>query len=114
MIEPRVTSRILVSALIRLASQQGGFAAVIAKGDETAGTVLLQVVEKGHFLALYERIPDISGRSQWQAVATQDAGNEQKNLAYVERRRARDRDLWLLELDVPDAERFIVGLSSIA
>jgi hypothetical protein len=114
MIEPRVTSRILVSALIRLANQEGGFAAVMGKGDETAGTVLLQLLEKGHFFGLYERMPDLSGHTSWQPIGTQNTENEQKTRDYVERRRARDRDLWLLELDVPDAERFIVGLSSIA
>jgi hypothetical protein len=114
MIEPRVTSRILVNALVRLANQTGGFAAVMAKGDETAGSIILQVLEKGEFFGLYERMPDISGRSLWQQIGAQNVENERKNLDYMERRRVRDPDLWLLELDVPDAERFIVGLSSAA
>ena len=38
MIEPRLASHILVSGLIRQAEAHGGFAAVLRKGDRTAGS----------------------------------------------------------------------------
>src|SRR3546814_4330299 len=43
----RLTSRMLTSALIRRAGQEGGFATILRKGDEVAGTILLLCLEKG-------------------------------------------------------------------
>ena len=98
----------LVSGLLRLASQQGGFAAVLAKGDPTSGSVLIQTLEKGRFSGIYERILDPSGQYLWGRSGPQDIEKTDEISEYFARRRARDPDLWLIELDVPDAERFIV------
>ena len=103
----RLTSAMLVSALIRRVSAEGGNAAVLAKGDVTAGTILLICMEKGVVQSVRERILDMTGRYNWTAVgpAEPDALND-----YLDRRRARDADLWLVELDVANAERFAADL----
>ena len=103
----RLTSAMLVSALIRRVSAEGGNAAVLAKGDATAGSILLICMEKGVVQSVRERILDMTGRYIWTPVgpAEPDALN-----AYFERRRARDADLWLVELDVANAERFAADL----
>ena len=103
----RLTSAMLVSALIRRVSAEGGNAAVLAKGDATAGAILLICVEKGVVKSVRERILDMTGAYVWAAVgpAEPDALND-----YLDRRRARDADLWLVELDVANAERFAADL----
>jgi hypothetical protein len=110
MSEARLTSAVLAGALMRLANHQGGFAAVIAKGDPTSGAIVVQMLEKGSFLGVYERMLDPSGRYLWSRSGPQDIENTKEISEYFLRRRSRDPDLWLIELDVPDAERFIAEI----
>src|SRR3546814_17632222 len=57
----RLTSRMLTSALIRRAGQEGGFATILRKGDEVAGTILLLCLDKGTETGLFERMSDYEG-----------------------------------------------------
>ena len=43
----RLTSTMLVGALIRSAQAQGGNAMVLAKGDATSGAILIQTIDRG-------------------------------------------------------------------
>lgn len=107
MTDPRLTSAVLASGLLRLASQAGGFAAILAKGDPTSGALLVQILEKGQFFGLFERLLDPAGSYIWGRGGPQDIENKDVLTEYLSRRRSRDPDLWIVELDVPDAERFI-------
>jgi hypothetical protein len=102
-VTPRLTSAMLVSALIRRVGTEGGNAAVLAKGDATAGSILLICLEKGIFKSVQERVLDVSGGYSWVSVGPSEADLLS---AYTDRRRARDSDLWLVELDIANAERF--------
>lgn len=103
----RLTSRMTVDALMRRVQAEGGFAAVLARGDEIAGAILIRCVERGVFQALIERTIDVNGNYRWTACGPQHGESEAERDSYLERRRHRDPDIWLIELDVPDAERFI-------
>ncbi len=107
MSEARLTSAMLASGLSRQANALGGFAAILAKGDPTSGALLVQILEKGRFFGLFERLLDPSGAYLWTATGPQSTENKDLFDPYLARRRARDPDLWIIELDVPDAERFI-------
>jgi hypothetical protein len=107
MSDARLTSEILAGGLMRLANRCGGFAAVLAKGDPTSGALLLQLLEKGQFFGLFERVLDLSGHYLWTRNDAQSAENKGVLTEYLSRRRSRDPDLWIIELDVPDGERFI-------
>lgn len=114
MIEPRLASHMLVSGLIRQAEAHGGFAAVLRKGDRMGGAILLLRREKGQNPALFERFPSLDGPAVWTQVTIEDIDIEQKISESLDRRVARDPDIWILELDVPSAERFtdIIALTS--
>jgi hypothetical protein len=114
MIEPRLASHILVGALRRQADAQGAFAMVLRKGDSTSGSILLLRREKGQNPALFERLPSLSGGSQWSEIQTQDTDKEEFISSYLDRRSARDPDIWIVELDVPFAERFTAILDATA
>ena len=107
MSDARLTSAMVSSGFLRLAGQAGGFAAVISKGDPTSGALLVQILEKGQYFGLYERLLDPSGKYVWSRTGPQEIENEDEIPGYCARRRSRDPDLWLIELDVPDAQRFI-------
>ncbi|MEQ1549858.1 DUF1491 family protein [Sphingorhabdus sp.] len=103
----------LVSGLIRQAEAHGGFAAVLRKGDRTAGAILLLRREKGQNPALFERFPSLDGPAAWTRVTIEDIDIEEKISIFIARRVVRDPDIWVLELDVPSAERFTDILASM-
>ena len=102
----RLTSRMLVSALIRRVEIAGGTAAVLAKGDEMSGAILLVCSERGRTERLLERVSDLGGGWRWAECGPQDIENANEVSDYLARRQRNDPDLWLVELTVADAERF--------
>lgn len=103
---PRLTAAMLVSALVRRTHQQGGHAAVLAKGDD-AGAVLVVCAERGRRTAILERLLDGQARYRWQSVGPDPTAPDDDAAAWLERRRARDPDLWIVELDIAEAQRFV-------
>jgi hypothetical protein len=114
MSQARLTSTMLASGLLRRASQIGGFAAILAKGDPTSGALLVQIMEKGEFSGLYERLLGPTGAYHWTQTGPQNTEDKGILVEYLDRRRKRDPDLWIIELDVPDAERFVADILSNA
>lgn len=109
---PRLTSRVTIDALIRRVQAEGGFATVVAKGDETAGAILLLCLDKGEPKALLERTVDLDGNYRWTRCGPLDVESAEERDSYIQRRRANDPDLWLIELDIADAERFAAETTS--
>jgi hypothetical protein len=101
---PRLQSGLVVNALIRRVNTAGGFATVLARGDESAGAILIVILEGAEAQA-WERGWDADGRPALVATGPAD-GSEADVSDYWQRRRAQDRDLWVVELVVPDAKRF--------
>lgn len=99
----RLASGLLVNALVRRAQDEGGSAMVLAKGDPDSGTILIVATERGTDAQCYERGWDAQSRPA--LVATGPTGDSEVT-DYWRRRRERDRDLWVVELDSPDAKRF--------
>lgn len=99
-----------VQTLLRLANQNGGFAAVLKKGDRISGAILIQCVEKGENPRLLENMPSLDGQPNWQKIWPQDTENNTLLSEYVAQRFRFDSDMWLIELDIPDAERLIAEM----
>jgi hypothetical protein len=105
--EPRIPAHLEVSGLIRAVAAEGGFATVIAKGERDAGTLLVVCCGKDRACAAYERMPQPGGGRAWALSRAQDTENPQEFWNYCDRRKNQDSDLWIVELDIPNAERFI-------
>lgn len=103
--EPRLATHMRVSALVRQMAEQGDFATVLYKGDPVAGALLIITREKGQNPKAFEQFPALDGGRKWEAIASQHIENQEKLSEYLDRRRARDPDLWVLELDVASDER---------
>jgi hypothetical protein len=110
----RLTAKLAVSLMMRRVSGEGGMAMILAKGDESAGGILLATREKGQNTGLYERILTGDGRYAWQRVGPQDIDGDTESDHYIQRRRASDPDLWVVELDIPKAERFAAEITDSA
>jgi hypothetical protein len=104
--DARLTSAMLVGALRRRVAQEGGFATVLVKGDEISGVILVQALEKGQEHGLFERVPNLDGGYALMRCGPAPAEGSQALASYIERRRRSDPDLWIIELDIPQAERF--------
>lgn len=102
----RLATGLLVNALIRRAEGAGGSAMVLAKGDATAGAVLLLLVERGANPRFVERGLGPDGSVALIASGPREFADEGEVTAYWRRRRERDSDLWVVELDIAQAERF--------
>jgi hypothetical protein len=110
---PRLTSAILVSALLRRAEAEGGFGAVLAKGDETSGSIIVILLEKGANPRIFERVLQPDGLYGWASAPTRPGGSGEEVPAFIARRRRFDPDSWFIELDVPSVERFADEMNSI-
>jgi hypothetical protein len=101
----RLTSGMLVSALLRLVQNQGGFGTVVAKGDKDAGAILIVLAERGERVRLLERLLRGDGIYAWDSPLA--AGHNEADIdRFLERRRKFDPDSWVIELDTASAERF--------
>lgn len=112
--EHRLTTGLIVSALRKRAEQAGGSCTVIARGDMTAGGLILICAEKGRNTGLYELAYDYTGTMAWRPCLTQLTDEQQKVDKYVADRRRTDPDLWCVELDIPAAERFAADFAANA
>jgi hypothetical protein len=106
----RLKTSLLVGALIRHFNATGGFATVVAKGDETAGAILVLAAQKGRVTGVFERLMSAGSGYVWTPVGPQDVEDEREIEQYLARRRGNDPDLWLIELDTPDTARFVAQL----
>lgn len=105
--EPRLPAHIEVGGLIRRANAEGGFASVLQKGERDAGTILLVLTERGGNARVFERMPGLDGTRSWQRSKVETHENKQEFYDWLDRRGAQDPDLWIVELDIADGERFI-------
>lgn len=80
---------------------------VIKKGEPDAGTLLVVCCENGTNSRAYERLPRPDGTRGWSLAKAQDPDSPQEFASYLDRRVRQDSDLWVIELDIANGERFI-------
>ena len=83
---------------------------VLQKGEPDAGTILLVFTLNGGNTRVFERMPQLDGSRKWTLSKNEGTDSKEKIEEYLSRRGKQDPDLWIVELDIPDPERFI-GLS---
>ena len=106
----RLPAHLEAAAIRRLAESHGGFATVLAKGERDAGTIALVILCRDKPAALYERMPQPGGNRLFVRTGEQDMENPSDFSERIARLRQRDADLWLIEADIPDSERFVAAL----
>ncbi len=105
--DDRIPAHLEISGLIRAVGAAGGFATVLATGERDAGTILVICCESGVNGRIYERMPQIDGTRKWTLTRQQDPENPADFSDYYQRRKRQDADLWIVELDIANGERFI-------
>lgn len=107
MSDARLATELEAAGLVRQAQAEGGFGTVLARGDAQRGALVLVVRERGRLFALLERALDRNFRYHWSTIESGPALSEERLAQISTARTASDPDLWLIELDVAAAERFI-------
>lgn len=97
----RLPTHLVIGALVRRVNDAGGIAMVRAKGDPQSGGILLLVDDRSGPVRVLERSIGFDG-----TVSLTDSVPSDGAEAYWRRRRARDPDLWVVDLDAAQAQRF--------
>lgn len=101
-----LSTDVWVGALIRRAEVAGAFAMVERKGDPTAGSVLVKVLNRPKGTArLYAEATRMDGERVWMQPHLSD--QERELDAYVERAVRIDPDLWVVEIDDREGRHFL-------
>lgn len=103
---PRLASGLIVNALVRRVNAEGGSAMVLAKGHAEAGAILILALERGENPRFFERGIGPEGESALLPSGPSIFDDLDSVSDYWQRRRSRDPDLWVVELDIAAAERF--------
>lgn len=109
----RLPPRLEVPALLRRAESQGGFATVLHKGDPEGGAVLLLVSCRGRHVASLQRILGRGGGYEWRATGPGDSADSAEVAAFLAKQRQFDPDLWVVELDIAEPERFVAETTHV-
>ncbi len=105
--DDRLPAHLEISGLIRQVQNEGGFATVLHKGDRVAGTILVVLTENGRDTAAYERMPQMDGTRAWTKRISEEPENKEIFADFLQKRITQDPDLWVVELDIAQAQRFI-------
>ena len=109
----RLPAHLEATALLRRAESAGGFATIVRKGDADRGELLLLIADRGMHVACLERTRGMTGNYVWELVGPNADADAQTIAEFIARRVRFDEDLWLIELDIPQPERFIAETTAI-
>ena len=77
------------------------------RGDAERGSVLLFVSSRGGHVACLERILNLDGTYRWERAGPGESASSAEIADFLARRQRFDEDLWAIELDIAEPERFI-------
>jgi hypothetical protein len=86
---------------------------VLRKGDPDRGALLLLVTSRGRHFACLERVLNLDGSYGWQTVGPADSASSDEIGDFIARRARFDEDLWAIELDIAEPERFIAETTAL-
>ena len=109
----RLPAALEAAGMIRRAEAQGDFATIIKKGDPDRGALLLVISSRGRHAACLERVLTLEGGYRWQAVGPGESSGSDEIREFLAKRTRFDADLWAIELDVAEAERFIAETTAL-
>jgi len=110
----RLKTALWIQAQVRLCNLNFIPMVVTRHGDPDAGAVLLKLLRKDGLCQLLRRTTTFDGEQGWAfAVTSEKTGScdvaEETVDGYIEREKARDRDLWVVEIEDYDGRYEIDG-----
>ena len=80
---------------------------MLRQGDPERGALLLFISSRGAHVACLERVLSLDGAYVWQRTGPGESAGSPELANFIARRARFDEDLWALELDIAEPERFI-------
>jgi hypothetical protein len=109
----RLPASVEAAGLIRRAQADGDFATIIKRGDPDRGALLLVISSRGRHVACLERTLTLDGAYRWQAVGPAESSGSDEIRDFLAKRTRFDADLWAIDLDIAEAERFIAETTTL-
>jgi len=103
----RLKAGIWVRAYIRRCEVGGASAFVVAKGDETAGAVLIKVNRLGEGCEVFTASAGLDGERRWLIGTGPAPVAEPEADDYIARQRRYDPDLWVIEVEDTEGRHFL-------
>jgi hypothetical protein len=104
----RLPARLWIDALIRRAGLAGSSAFVVQHGDDERGDVLVKVSRLDGTAAAYVPSMDMDGERIFLNLLIQGVGPEEAAVDdYIRRAKARDSDLWIVEIEDREGRHFL-------
>jgi len=110
--DDRLPAHVEAAALLRRIEAEGGFGTVLHKGDPDRGSLVLLIYERGKFRGTLERGLAADFTYRWAHREPAEFAGSGRIEQFVEKRAQLDPDLWLIELDIAEPERFIAETTS--
>ena len=101
----RLPAHVEAAAIMRRVEAEGGFATVLRKGDPDRGALILVLQERGEFRGILER--ELGPNFTYEWIVQDLSGFRIRRANSIARQARFDADLWLIELDIAEPERFI-------
>ena len=107
--EPRLKSKLWIQSLIRRCDLAAISAAVVARGDDDAGAILLKFNGREGGCSVLAQARGLEGELLWMRATGPVPVAEADAEAYIERQRRRDPDLWVIEIESGSAATVLDG-----
>jgi hypothetical protein len=109
-----LSAAVEASAIIRRVEAEGGFAAVLRHGDSERGSILLVIGSRGeHVTCLQRQLELSSGNYYWNPAGPERRSSSTAVQEFLAAQARFDPDMWQIELDIAQPERFIAETSSL-
>jgi hypothetical protein len=84
------------------------------RGDPDRGSLLIFISSRGRHVAVLERVLGADGDYRWQPAKALDSDGSAEMADFLAKRARFDEDLWAIELDIAEPERFIAETTAQA
>lgn len=101
---PRLTSDFWVSAYLKRLSMFNIPAFIVAKGDATAGAIVIKLNTLDGNACAYHRTYDLDGNRVWAVLAQ---GVDRDVEASLAKQRSFDPDIWMIEVEDRDGRHLL-------
>ena len=108
----RLPTHVEVTGILRRVAAAGDFATVLRRGDPERGSLLILVSSRGRHAGGFERVLDLDGDYRWRPAGPGDSAGSAEIAEFLAKRTRFDEDMWAIELDIADPERFIAETTS--
>lgn len=104
----RLPTDLWANALLRRAQIAGASAFIVQKGDASRGDVLIKVADLQGQARAYVPRTNLEGERVFVDLMVQGVGPEEAVVDdYLQKSKARDSDLWVIEIEDRDARHFL-------